>query len=97
MKFDWDELKRRENVRLRKVDFAEAALIFAGRVIASEDNRQNYGERRFRALGQAGGKTYVVAYTDRGEVRHIITAWEVGTAGARRYRALLSRGTSEDA
>jgi uncharacterized protein (DUF4415 family) len=49
MKFNWDELKRKENLRKRKVDFAIAARIFEGQVLFEEDIRQDYSERRFRA------------------------------------------------
>lgn len=97
MRFDWDEEKRAENLRRRKVDFAVAAQIFAGPVVAAADDRHEYGEKRFRAIGQFEGNTYVVAYTLRDETWHIITAWKVGKAGERRYRALLARRSASNA
>lgn len=97
MLFDWDEPKRKENLRKRKVDFAIAARIFDGQVIFEEDRRRDYGESRYRAIGSFEGQTYVVAFTIRGEVCHIITAWKVGEAGEKRYRALLARRSSPDA
>jgi uncharacterized protein len=45
------------------VDFRDSALIFEGIVIANEDMRENYGEQRFRAVGQVDNEYYVVAYT----------------------------------
>lgn len=45
--------------------------IFAGKVLERRDTRQDYGEVRIIAIGQARG----VFYTDRGAVRRIITAW----------------------
>ena len=91
MEFDWDEAKRQENLRRRQVDFAIAAQIFKGPVVTREDARRDYGERRFRAAGNFEGQTYVVAYTLRNEICHIITAWKVGKAGERRYQAVLAR------
>ena len=91
MEFDWDESKRRENLRRRQVDFAVAAQIFKGPVVGREDTRRDYGERRFRAVGSFEGQTYVVVYTLRNKVRHIVTAWKVGKAGEKRYQTILTR------
>lgn len=98
MQFSWDESKRRENWRQRKVDLLEAALIFEDpEVIEAVDDRSDYGERRIRALGQVGGTHYLVACTWRGDTRHLITAWKVGEHGGRRYQAILARRDQADA
>ena len=86
----WDEDKRRENIERRGVDFGEAALIFEGDVVESVDARRDYGEVRYRALGRVEDQYYMVAYTWRGDNRHIITAWKVGEHGRRRYEEILS-------
>lgn len=92
MSYSWDERKRAENWRSRKVDFAEAIGIFEDpEVIESIDTREDYGEERIQALGQTGGVFYLVAYTWRGRTRHIITAWKVAEDGKRRYKALFAR------
>ena len=97
MEFEWDEAKRRDNLRRRAVDFAVAAQIFDGPVLIAEDTRRDYVEKRFRALRQFEGQFYVVAYTLRDEVCHIITAWKVGNAGEKRYQALFARRFAPDA
>src|SRR5215213_4108061 len=92
MLFSWDDDKRRENWDKRKVDLLEAALIFGDpEVIEAVDARADYGEERLRALGQVDGTYYLVAYTWRGDVRHLITAWKVGEHGRRRYQAIFAR------
>jgi uncharacterized DUF497 family protein len=91
MDFEWDEAKRVSNLEERGVDFRDAALIFEGTVIAKEDMRENYGERRFRAVGQVDNEYYVVAYTWRGSVLRIISAWKVDEDGRKRYEEILSR------
>ena len=97
MLFSWDENKRQENWELRKVDLLEAALIFEDpEVIESVDPRNDYGEQRIQALGQVDGTFYVVAYTWRGEARHLITAWKVGEHGRRRYEAIFARRDQAD-
>ena len=91
MDFDWDEAKRLSNLEERGVDFKDAALIFEGPVIAKEDTRKDYGEQRFRALGKVDDEYYTVAYTSRGSICWIISAWKVGENGKRRYEEILSR------
>jgi uncharacterized DUF497 family protein len=88
--FEWDETKRRGNLAVHGVDFEDAALIFAGPIVEAEDCREAYGERRFRALGAVEGEFFLVAYTWRGTVRRIISAWRVDDDGRRRYAAILA-------
>ncbi len=94
--FEWDEEKRLENIRLRGVDFRAAVGIFDNPTLEAEDDREDYGEPRFRALGHAGEDYYFVAYTWRGDCRRIITAWKVGQDGKKRYEALLARRSRGD-
>jgi uncharacterized DUF497 family protein len=74
MLFEWDDEKSNRNVRDRQLDFATAALIFDGPVQTVIDDRKDYGEVRLIALGEVDGVVLVVVYTDRGDVRRIISA-----------------------
>jgi len=38
------------------------------------DDRQDYGERRVRAIGEVNGVVLHIVFTDRGDVRRIISA-----------------------
>lgn len=91
MAFEWDEAKRLANLAEHGVDFRAVTAIFDGPVIQAEDDREDYGEVRFRALGEINGIFYVVAYTWRGSNRRIISAWKVDSDGQRRYQAVLAR------
>ncbi len=91
MDVEWDESKRQSNLEDHGVDFQDAALIFLGPVIEAEDTRSEYGEQRYRALGQIDTEFFMVAYTWRGENRRIISAWKVNEDGQRRYAAILAR------
>ena len=64
-------------------------MIFAGPVLEAEDTREDYGERRLRALGRDGDRYFMVVYTWRGRNRRIISAWKVDDDGKRRYTTLL--------
>ena len=74
MEFEWDETKNERNRREWNLDFATAALIFEGPVQTTLDDRYDYGEERIIALGEVDDEVLVVVYTDRGEVRRIISA-----------------------
>ena len=74
MEFEWDEAKSELNFRTRGFGFDFAALVFRGPVLEAEDVRTDYGERRIRAIGEAEGFILAVIYTDRSEVRRIISA-----------------------
>jgi uncharacterized protein len=91
MRVEWDEPKRQSNLEDHGVDFMDAALIFEGVFLEAEDKRNDYGEPRFRALGRVGDDYFMVAYTWRGAVRRIISAWRVDDDGKRRYEAILAR------
>ncbi len=51
MKFSWDDAKSDRNLRERGLSFEAAVAMFDGKVLAWEDLRRDYGERRMRAVG----------------------------------------------
>jgi uncharacterized protein len=87
--FEWDEDKRLRNIDEHGVDFRLAALIFDNPVLEARDERGDYGEVRYRALGYVGDEYFLVAFTWRGEARRIISVWKVGEDGKKRYQAIL--------
>ena len=54
--------------------FGFATLIFLGPTVEETDESMDYGELRIQAIGMADGKMLMVVYTDRGDVRRIISA-----------------------
>ncbi len=73
MEFEWDEAKHARNLRERGIGFDDGARIFDGPVLLWEDNRREYGEDRFRAVGESAGDILHAAFTWRGEVMRIIS------------------------
>jgi uncharacterized protein len=73
MEFEWDGAKHARNLRERGIGFDDGARIFDGPVLLWEDNRREYGEDRFRAVGESTGDILHVAFTWRGEVMRIIS------------------------
>lgn len=71
--FTWDEAKRRANLAKHGVDFRDAARIFDGPLVAVEDTREGYGERRYVALGLLETVVVSVVYTERRDSVRIIS------------------------
>ena len=67
MEFEWDEDKHHRNS-------SERGFGLDGPVIEKMDNRRDYGEMRILAIGEAEGVVLAVIYTDREDVRRIISA-----------------------
>lgn len=74
MEFGWDDAKHERNLRERGFGFDFAALIFEGRTLERVDARRLYDETRVQAIGAVDGRVLFVVYTDRGDVRRIISA-----------------------
>ena len=73
MRISYDPAKRQKTLAERGLDFADAALVFAGVTVEVEDTRKNYGEPRLICYGLLAGRLVVVGYTPRGTVRHVFS------------------------
>ena len=67
LEFEWDEAKARINEDKHRVSFLTAAAIFLNERLERIDDREEYGELRWIALGRVGSAVYRVVYTWRGE------------------------------
>lgn len=79
MAFEWDEEKRNRNLEKHGVDFLDAVKIFLNPTVERRDDREDYGEERWIALGVYADSHFVVVYTWRKESRRIISAWKART------------------
>lgn len=66
MIYEWDEDKRRENIRKHGVDFAIVEDFDWLNSIASEDDSAR-GESRYISIGPIGPKIYVLVWTERAD------------------------------
>jgi len=73
MKFEWEDTKHARTLRERGIGFDDGARIFAGKLVIWQDTRRDYGEARFRAVGESDGVVLHVVYTMRGDVTRIIS------------------------
>jgi uncharacterized DUF497 family protein len=73
LKLTWDEAKRRLTIAMRGLDFADSALVFAGRTMTLPDERKAYGEPRYITAGWLNDRFVVIVWTPRKDGRRIIS------------------------
>jgi uncharacterized protein len=87
VEFEWDEANHAKNLRQRGIGFDDGARIFAGSVLIWQDTRRDYGEDRFRAVGESEGDILHLVFTWRSDRMRIIS---VRRANRREIRAWRS-------
>ena len=73
MRFEWDEAKRRSNIKRHGFDFVDVAVVFAGETATFLDDRFSYGETRFLTFGLLWGRVVAIAHTATDEAVRIIS------------------------
>lgn len=85
--FEWDDAKAEANLRKHKLSFRIASRVFDDPlVLIEQDDSEDYGEPRYLAVGLVEGLLVTVAYTERGERIHIISARKANSHEQRAYR-----------
>lgn len=82
------EAKSQATLRARGFDFAFASRIFDSRTYERVDDRRDYGEERYRAIGVVDGRYLFVVFTWRGRTRRIISARDASGKERDAYRAI---------
>ena len=73
MKITSDPAKRQAALRERGLNFADAAVVFAGPTITVQDTRRDYGEARFQTVGFLAGRMVMVVWGHRVAKRGILS------------------------
>ena len=89
--FEWDAVKSGRNRMTRELPFESAIELFDGQVVEIVDDRHDYQEIRFRAIGVAGGLVLVCIYTDRDNIRRIISLRRANRRERDVYRTKVPR------
>ena len=83
--FEWDETKNDINRRKHKIDFEDAAKVFADEDrIERFDADHSSEEDRWLTIGKVREILFVV-YTERGDITRLITARKATAAERREY------------
>lgn len=89
--YEWDEAKRKLNLAKHGIDFRDAHSIFDGPMVTTEDDREDYGERRFVALGLLGDMVVSLAYAERGDRVRVISIRKALKREARYFLAQIRK------
>ena len=73
MEFEWDEAKRKSNLRNHGIDFVGIEQVFEGETVTILDARFDYGETRFVTFGLLDGRVVAIAHTETDEVIRIVS------------------------
>jgi uncharacterized DUF497 family protein len=74
MDIEFDPVKNASNIAGHGVSMIRAVEMFQGVTVLRVDDRKHYGEARIIAYGHIDGRLHVCVYTDRGEIRRIISS-----------------------
>ena len=96
MRYEWDERKRRVNLRKHGVDFRDAPQVFHGRTLTMPDDREDYGEDRFISIGLLGSTVVTIAHTERTGGVRIISMRKAKSYEEREYFAQVGYGLEAD-
>jgi uncharacterized protein len=88
MRITFDPAKRRATLRNRRIDFADAAVVFEGLVFTFPDERFDYPEERYITVGLLAGRMVIVVWTPTEDGRRIIS---IRKANAREQARYLDR------
>ena len=89
MKIEFDRAKREATLSHRGLYMARADEVFAGNTITVEDDRMEYGEKRFITVGLLERRMTVLVWTPRGEARRIISMRKANAREQKTYQARL--------
>ncbi len=91
MKVEWDERKRRANLRKHGIDFVGCEHIFAGATMTMPDDRGDYGEERLVTFGLLEGRVVIVVHSEGLETIRIISIRKA----TKREQALFFKGVQD--
>ena len=85
MEYEWDENKAARNLRCHGVSFEAVAHFVWNEATIFEDDRNDYGERRWLAYGPIGARLHCLVFTVRGERIRVISLRKANSREVKRY------------
>jgi uncharacterized DUF497 family protein len=65
MRFEWDEAKRRLNIKKHGIDFEDVTAVFNSPMLTALDTREDYGEDRWIGIGMLRNFVIVLIFIER--------------------------------
>jgi len=72
MRFEWDEVKNRRNVKKNKISFDSAKVVFDDPDALADRDREVADEERWQTVGMISGLVVAVAHTYREEGEDLV-------------------------
>ena len=85
MDISFDPKKSQRNEERRGLSFEEAADFDLEHALVVVDDRRDYGERRYRALGMLGDKLHALAFTETARGIRVISLRRANKRERRHY------------
>jgi len=92
LRVTFDPAKRAATLAERGLDFADAAVVFAGDIATLRDDRRVYGEDRFITAGWLEGRLVALVWTPGHGARRIISMRVMHAKEADRWKHLIGPG-----
>ncbi|MBW7836185.1 MAG: BrnT family toxin [Sphingomonadales bacterium] len=73
MRVEWDAAKDKANIAKHGLSLGDAVELLAGKPVITVDERHDYGEARYIAVGPINGRLCVCVFTLRGKTYRIIS------------------------
>lgn len=89
MEISYDPAKRAATLEERGLDFVDSPEVFSGPIFELEDDRFDYGEKRYITIGLLRGRMVVLVWTPRGEARHIISIRKANEREQARFKSRI--------
>lgn len=85
MRISFDPAKNERNIRVRGLPFDAAADFDFERALYAIDERRDYGETRYVALGMLGDRLHVLCFVEAEDGIRIISFRKANAREVRRY------------
>jgi uncharacterized DUF497 family protein len=86
VRITFDAAKRTAILETRGIDMRDAAGVFAGPTATWADGRFDYGEARWLTAGFHAGRVVLIAWTQRGAARRVISMRYCHAKEVRKFR-----------
>jgi uncharacterized DUF497 family protein len=83
--YEWDETKRKKNLAIHGVDFSAIESFDWEQAIVMKDERRDYAETRYAALGPIDGRLHAVIFTIREGNFRIISLRKANSREVRKW------------
>lgn len=91
MDLEYDPEKRQATLDARKIDFEDARHFDFDSALVKEDDRKDYGETRWVALGYLHGRLHVLCFLEAEKGIRVISFRKANDREVRRYDAFKAQ------